>query len=243
MKKRTIQFHEEIKEKKKKIVFRMVIVICFVFFSSLFLYIIFFSSFFTIQSIVVTGTKFSNTAEIKADAAFLLRKNIFLAKIDTNRELKKFPLLRTLRLEKDYPSGITIIVDEYPPYALFQTNQKTYVSSLKGVVVDTVSNASTKYSLPLIVSDTNDLKNVALADILTYVAAIESEKNEFVTSLIFNYPYELTALYADGHRVHFSLNKSVNTQMQNADQIQKLIGFSKCQNVDVRFDNVYCSNV
>jgi len=211
-------------------------------FSLFILYVFFFSSIFKISTMHISGSTYVPLKEVEAFYAPLKGQNIFFADVATKTLEAKFPLIASVHVEKNFPNSITINIVEYPPAVLVQTPAITYVYSENGIVVDKVANSSTKYLLPLVITTESNASLIPASSLISFVNALEKDKHEFATTFMFIPPFELIANYTDKHTVTFSLHTNQTKQMQEMEEIRTGLGFTKCKNLDVRFENVYCSS-
>jgi len=97
-------------------------------------YILIGSSFFEIQKVEVKGNKFYTTEKIKSLADIDLHKNIFKVNLsDASSRIRKLPMIREAKVERELPSGVIISVVEREPVAFLFTPQNFILIDEEGV--------------------------------------------------------------------------------------------------------------
>lgn len=243
MNKRENAFHEEIRKEQRKRRFTIIGVVCIlIIFCAGLVYLIFFSSFFSIKHIRLQQPHSYISSQLSAYVSKSLGKNILFYTLSRKAIQNHFPILSYVKIQKIYPQTLQVQVKLYPASMLLQTPSITYVISENGIIMAMISNASGQYHLPLVVSNENGVSQIQLPNLSQAIVQIESNKNAFISDFSFTPPYDITASYANGQKVIFSLHKSISTQLNQVDQVQSDMSKDSCPVLDVRFANVYCGS-
>lgn len=218
--------------------------IIFIFLIS-FIYLLFLSPLFKINNITIkylNNKKYLDIVNIDKYVNKYKGQNLFIVNVDSQSIKDRYNIIKNITIDKHIFSSIDIVIEEYPPAVLFQNSKQTFVFSENGVLIDTISNNSNRYkNLPLVVTIESNYHNLPVSDIFNIINKLESDKKIFLSNLRFDSPYQLTAMFDDGHKVIFSTNSSADNQINDMNNILKNIPINKCFIMDVRFKNVYCT--
>ncbi len=144
------------------------------------LYLMFFSGAFTVSSVKVEGTKEIDSGVIhamidkKMDSE-LVQKNIFLFDTDSLvQEMKKDYSLKKLKIQKEYPKGIKVTIEEYTSEMQWMSGGKYYLIDEKGRAAAVLDKK--RENLP-IVTDKKNLpieigKNLVTTDFINFIKYI-----------------------------------------------------------------------
>jgi len=210
---------------------------------SIILYTLFISSIFSIKTIQFSGERYVDKSSVFSYFKKVRGENLLLYNLNTSAFLQKFPIIEGVDVQKILPSSVFIKITEVPPKVQMQTSRATYIYSQKGILLDTLLNTSTKYSLPLVVTNEHSMHQVDYSILTLFIVALENDKNGFIKTFLLESPFTLVANYSDNHSITLSLNKSLPEQLQSIRQIKQYIGFKDCHDLDTRFSSLYCKKL
>jgi cell division septal protein FtsQ len=110
-------------------------------------YVLFFSNFLAIKKIDIQDTGRINPEEVKGRVyqmlsgkylSFLPKNNIILVQKNAISQdlIGDFKLIKSLKIEKDFPNSLAILIMEKNPMLLLRSNGKDYVIDEKGIAYD-----------------------------------------------------------------------------------------------------------
>ena len=87
--------------------------------------------YFVVKSVIVNGSETYSSAEIKASCGISEGDVIFFVRAaDVRKRLApSYPFIRTVEIEKEYPSGVNVIITEEEPVYCFEYDGEFFVMS------------------------------------------------------------------------------------------------------------------
>ncbi len=187
-------------------------------FLSVVIYILFFSSFLAITSVRISGEKYISENDITDQIKPIISGNVWkiinknslllVRKSDIRKNiLQKFRQIRSVSVQKKFPSELDVNVDERTPTMLFQGGNGWFILDENAIAYDTADPNSDKIKQYGLLSLTEtEGKNVNLGDTvlsqnyLTYVAAIK-EKMKDRTEIQIGNDFQTPSLISEDIRV------------------------------------------
>lgn len=191
-------------------------------------YLVFFSGTFTVSEVAVKGTKDIDPKNIQTVLEEkmnnqLFKKNIFLFDKDSaSRELKKKYALKTLKIKKQYPNKIDVVLDEYASEVQWFSGNKYYLIDEKGKAV--AEQQAKKENIP-VVEDKKSLpvqvgKSLVTVDFINFIKYLDKNfsqvRNSKITKIEINESFNEVFVYSSlGPYIIFDTTRDPEQEIKN----------------------------
>lgn len=250
-----------IKRKKKKIIRRKKKRSFFLSFSIFFLIIassaigfLLFSPRFQIEDLTIIGNMSIPTEEIETIAGEKIKtsfslmgidfvtESIFLSLGNKIEQIKEaMPEIETIRLKRNYPSGISLEIVEKEPYAIWNYENNQYIVDSKGSFIKNIDEEN--YENLLQINQQENIDDLDKKFIITKISLIDNElKTENLKVLSYNlFNDKLKVLTSNDFSIIFDTKQDISWQIEKLKIVFEKNTQLKISNnleyIDLRFDN------
>lgn len=216
------------------------------------LYLMFFSGVFKVTDISIKGVRELNPDELKVKIQDKLSKQFFKNNIiffdsdSLTREAKKQYALKTLKINKQYPSKISVTLEEYILELQWFSNNNYYFIDEKGKAVgesqnkkDNIPIIYDKKNLPVVVG-----KSMVTTDFINFIKTLNQKFTDTtgakISRIEINESFNEIIVYSSlGYYIVFDTTRDPNQELKNLQTVieSKEIKSKKLTYLDMRIKN------
>jgi len=248
-----------IKRKRKKVIRRKKKGGFFLSFSIFFLIItssaigfLFFSPRFQIEDLVIIGNMSIPTEEIETIAGEKIKtsfslmgmdfvtESIFLSLGNKIEQIKEaMPEIDTIKIKRNYPSGISLEIVEKTPYAVWSYNSEKYLVDKKGSFIKNTEETNDYIKI----NQQEDIDDLDKKSVIASIFLINTElNNQDINILEYNlFNDKLKVLTNKNFSIIFDLKQDISWQIEKLkivlEKNTQLKDSEDIEYIDLRFDN------
>lgn len=227
-------------------------------------YFLFYSDYFVVKEIVVVGTEGISRDAVKSIADDTMKKDHFflfpekhilaISKANVRKNIENsFPALQDVRVEKNLPNSLKIVIQERTPVAVWYEGSTSFFVDSKGTVLGKVAKKDINADLPQILNSAKSEKAPESGDYIVHPQALEriiTARQVLPTkigvtaqkvTMPTGFALEFTVTTSEGWYVTFDRERSIQSQVETMQtMLQEEIGDKRpfLQYIDLRVKNV-----
>lgn len=215
-------------------------------------YLVLFSGAFNVKQVNISGTKDVNPDDVRANItrkleSEIFRNNIFLLDTDTaSRELKKKYALKSIKIKKNYPNRVDVILDEYVIDLNWLSSGKYYYIDEKGKAVGVYTKS--RENIPIVEDEKNVPvevgKSMVTLDFIHFIKYLNqnfsSVKNAKISKIEINESFNEINVYSSlGFYIIFDTTRDPSQEIKNLNTAlaSKDLSSKKLTYMDMRIKN------